>query len=274
MANGRAGQGARRMAPGVEPAARVGCGAKGVVYLIVGILAARAALGTGGRVGDSRDALGVIIEQPLGRVLLGVVTAGLFGYVLWSLVSAATDAEGHGSDAKGIAVRVASVLRALVYGALGMEALRLTMGRGGSGGGGEQSQHWVARVLDLPFGRWLVAAAGAALAAYAAQQLWAAASNTIRHHLDLRGVDTTTARWAMGLGRFGIAARAVVFGVVAWLLLRAALHERAQEAGGMAEALQVLRAGAGPWLLGGVAFGFVAYGAYQLIHARYRRISV
>jgi hypothetical protein len=82
-------------------------------------------------------------------------------------------------------------------------------------------------------------------------------------------------RWAVRTGRAGLAARGVVFGMIGWFLFRAALHFNPKEAGGLGEALAELASRAyGPWLLGLVALGLVAYGIYCFVLARYRRISV
>jgi hypothetical protein len=77
----------------------------------------------------------------------------------------------------------------------------------------------------------------------------------------------------IAVSRFGIAARGVVFCLIAWFLARAAAHHNPSEAGGVRESLRTL-ADAGRWPLGLVALGLVAYGVYELVNARYRRIQV
>ena len=137
------------IAPWIATLARIGYAAKGTVYLIIGLFAARAALGMGGDNMGSREALRTIVEQPFGRVLLGVTAVGLLGYALWRFISSAVDAERHGTDAKGLAIRAGHVLSGLAYGSLGVAAVQLLRGRGG-GGDGEQAQTWIRRVLDWP----------------------------------------------------------------------------------------------------------------------------
>src|SRR5688500_18031438 len=95
-------------APWVERVARVGFVAKGVLYLTIGVLSARAALGAGGRtVTDTHSAMNVL-NGAFGRPLLAVLAGGLAGYGLWRVIAAFTDAEGDGRDAKGIAMRIGS----------------------------------------------------------------------------------------------------------------------------------------------------------------------
>jgi len=255
--------------PWVEPAARAGYAAKGVVYLIVGILAAQAALGRGA-VGDSSDAFGVVLRQPLGRALLGAVALGLLGYAVWRLATAVADTEGKGSDGKGIAVRLGYALRALVHGGLALEAARLALRGGGSAGGGDGAEHWSARLMGLPAGRWLLLLVAVGIAAYGVHQLVRAATGDVRKHLRLDELDEGSQRWAVRVSRFGVAARGVVFVMIGWLAAQAALRARAEEAGGTGDALRALQSGQGPWILGVVALGLVAYALHQFLHARYR----
>ena len=80
-------------------------------------------------------------------------------------------------------------------------------------------------------------------------------------------------KWTERWGRFGIAARGIVFGIVGAFLIRAALQYDPQEARGLGGALQTLaKQPLGPWLLGAVALGLVAFGLFMLSVARYRRI--
>ena len=75
------------------------------------------------------------------------------------------------------------------------------------------------------------------------------------------------------MSRFGIAARGVVFCFIGFFLIRAVLRHDAAEAGGLRESLDAL-ANLGRWPFVAVALGLVAYGVYELVNARYRRISV
>jgi hypothetical protein len=265
---------ARQLAPWIERLARVGYAAKGVVYILIGALAARAAAGTGGRTTDSRGALVTIGQGELGTVLLAVIAAGLLGYAAWRFIAAATDAEGQGHDGKGVAKRLAGAGRGALYVGLAVQAVRLIQGTG-SGSSGSGAEDWTARLMGAPFGRWLVAGVGCGIIAYALYQLYRAYAAKVRKHLDLGRLSAATQSAIVAIGRFGIGARGVVFLVVGWFLIRAARQTDASEASGIGEALDTLeRQPHGAWLLGIVAVGLVAYGIYQLVNARYRRIAV
>jgi Domain of Unknown Function (DUF1206) len=79
--------------------------------------------------------------------------------------------------------------------------------------------------------------------------------------------------WAVRLGRLGIAARGIVFGIIGLFLIQAAKQSDASQAKGFGEALASLEQQPfGPWVLGLVALGLIAYGIYSVVEARYRRI--
>jgi hypothetical protein len=70
-----------------------------------------------------------------------------------------------------------------------------------------------------------------------------------------------------------MAARGVVFCIVGWLVIQSALTYDPSKSQGLQGALATLRQAAyGPYLLGIVALGLIAYGIFQLVKARYRVI--
>jgi Domain of Unknown Function (DUF1206) len=80
-------------------------------------------------------------------------------------------------------------------------------------------------------------------------------------------------KWFTVVGTVGHLARAVVFGLVGIFLIKASIDYKADEAVGLDGALAKLYNGAyGSWLLGAVAAGFVAFAAFSITEARYRRI--
>jgi hypothetical protein len=264
---------ARQAGPGVVMLARLGYAARGVVYVIVGILAARVALGERSQVEGTRGALTEIIEKPFGRVMLGIVALGLFGYALWRLVQAGLDPEHKGSDGKGAVKRLGYALSGIVHAGLALTAARMVMGSS-SGGGGSQTTTWTARLMDAPAGRWLVALVGLGFAAYGIYQFYRAVKSDLAKRLDLSRMRARTREMAIRAAKAGVAARGVVFLLIAYFLARAAITYNPGEARGLQGALEALReASYGPWLLGIVALGLIGYGLFEIVKARYRRIS-
>lgn len=261
----------RAASPALVMLGRAGYAAKGIVYVVMGALAARAAMGAGGAATDSRGALHAIGDGPFGAVSLVLIGVGLLGYMVWRIVAAATDAEGKGDEPTKLAVRASQAARGIAYGVLGVQALRLLVDRGSTES--HAAQDWTARLLGMPFGRAIVGAVGLGVLGYAAYQVYRAVSDKAKKHLALGEAGPTQATWIVRLGRFGIAARAVVFAMIGVFLLRAAMQRDSGEAGGIAQSLRALASGDyGRLVLGAVAFGLIAYGVYQLATARYRQM--
>ena len=275
----RAKQGARHTArahsPAIEGLGRLGFAAYGIVYILVGLLAAMAALGRGGDTTDTYGALSWIVEAPYGRLLLAVIAVGLVGYALWRFIQATLDTEGHGGEAKGMLVRAGYVFRGAVYAGLALSAARLAMGSGTSGSSDGQMQDWTARLLAQPWGAGLLGLVGIGFIGVGLYQLYRAATADFCDDLRLDELNADQRQWVERLGRLGYGARGVVFGIIGGFLLAAARSTQPEEARGLAGALAMLAEQPyGPWLLGIVAVGLIAYGMYKLAEARYRRMQV
>ena len=256
----------------VERLARLGYLAKGIVYAIVGVLAVQAAFGAGGQTTDTKGALSAIAAQPFGKFLLALLTVGLIGYVVWRFVQAVQDPEHKGDDAKGWATRLGYAVSSLIYASLAFTAIGLIRGSGG-GGGGNSEQDWTARLLAQPFGQWLVGLVGAFVIGLGFYQLYQAYKAKFRKQMKLQEMSPTEETWATRIGRFGLGARGVVFCIIGFFLLQAARQSDASEVRGLDGVLQSLaQQPYGPWLLGIVALGLLAYGIHMAVQARYIRI--
>ncbi|GLC24148.1 DUF1206 domain-containing protein [Roseisolibacter agri] len=270
----QAAGGARRAigesAPWLTRAARLGYAARGVVYVTLALIALQAALGRRQAEGQ-RGALREIASQPLGQFLLVVIAIGLLGYAAWRLIEAARGAEGEGSDAKGIGLRLAHAGSGLLYGSLAIQAIRLLQGAAQDTSDETRTEHWTARLMALPWGRLLVAAVGIGMLVYAGQQMRKAFKGKVVRHLDLRELGPDARRNVLRLGQFGTGARAVVFVIAGAFLVLAARSNDPTQAAGLPGALEALQAAPwGPWLMGLVALGLLAFGLFQIVQARYR----
>lgn len=268
----QAKQATREASPWIEPLGRLGYAAKGVVYGIVGVLAAQAAFGAGGETTDSQGALQRIVAAPFGKILLGLTAIGLLGYAIWRFVQAFLDTDNKGSNAKGYAVRTGYAIVAVLYLSLAFSAVQIILGSN-SGGGSGAEQSWTARLLAQPFGQVLVGLIGAGVIGVGLAQLQKGYTGKFRETLRLHEMSQTEQIWAVRAGRFGYIARGIVFGIIGAFLISAALRADASEARGVGGALAALAAQPfGPWLLGLVALGLIAYAIFCGVEARYRRM--
>jgi hypothetical protein len=264
-----------KVSPFVEKFARLGYASKGVIYVIVGVLAAMSALGRGGETTGTRGAMSHILSQPLGVVLLFIVALGLACYSLWQFIRAVEDPENEGSDGKAIAKRMGFFLSGVIHAMLVVYAAHLMLGSGGAHAGDDaNAQGWSATILAYPLGRIALGLIGAGIAAYGLYHLYRSYVAKLDKQLVLERLGAPARRVVVGVSRFGQAARGVVFGTIGLFLILAAWRYNAREARGLGGALEALRDQPfGPWLLCAVALGLVAYGVYQFVKARYRRIE-
>jgi hypothetical protein len=247
--------------------ARAGFIARGVIYVLIGVLAIKLALGDGGKLASQQGALRAIAQQPFGKVLLTLVAIGLAGYSLWRLVRALL---GHGKEAADSAFdRVAALASGLGYGALAVTAVVIL-----SGGSSSQSPHKAASgVLGWPAGPWLVGLAGVAMIGVALYQGYRGVTRDFLGDSKTEEMSSTIKAWIKWIGTVGHVARFVVFGLIGVFLVKAAIDYNPQKAVGLDGALgKLAHASYGPFLVGLVAAGLIAFGVYSLSDARYRRI--
>ncbi|OUL20588.1 hypothetical protein BV378_29730, partial [Nostoc sp. RF31YmG] len=200
--------------------------------------------------------------------------SSLIGYVIWRFVQAIKNPENKGKDAKGLAQRVGYAINGVLYGSLAYSAVQILLGSESSGNS-NSTQDWTARLLSQPFGQWLVGTLGALIIGLGFYQFYKAYSAKFRRKLNLSELSNTERKWVMAICRFGLLARGIVFCIIGWFLIQAATQYNAQAAGGLDEALQALaQQPYGPWLLGFVALGLLAYGIYMVIKARYSQLVV
>jgi type IV secretory pathway VirB2 component (pilin) len=260
--------------PWMERLARFGYATKGIVYIVVGGLAMLAAFGLGGETTDLRGALREIEAKPFGKVALITVSFGLIGYVLWRWVQSLADTDGKGKKLKGIAIRIGYFFSGAVYAGLAYSAAKILFDVDEPGESSSKTQEtWIARVLGIPFGRTLVIITGGCVIGFGLYQIFKGFKAKFRKRLKLGEMDETKDNWATWSGRIGYTARGVVFSIIGFFVIQAALNYNPDEAKGLDEALQTLAQNYyGAWALGVVAIGLIAYGFYMLVEARYRRI--
>ena len=259
--------------PWTERLARIGYAAKGVVYIVVGVLATMTALGIGGEAKGTQGAMRSIARQPFGRIMLSIVAFGLVAYVIWRWVQAITDADDKGTKAKGIALRLGYAGSGFIYAGLALSAARIVFGAREDGRPGA-AQSWTATMMTLPYGNWLITLAALGVMGYGVYQCYKGYTAKFRKRLKVGEMSERGRLWATRSGRFGFIARGIVFLIVGGFLIQAAWYDDSSKAKGLDGALQnLIQQPFGPWLLGGVALGLVAYGLYMLVEARYRRIA-
>jgi hypothetical protein len=255
---------------GFEWLARAGFVARALIYGIIGILSIKLAIGIGGRTTNQQGALKTVAHQPFGKVLLILVAIGLAGYALWRFVRALL---GHGpEDSDSGFDRVAAFASGIVYAGLCAIAVEILLGSNSSGASGN-AHKTTAGVFGWPGGTWLVGIAGAVLIGVGLYQGYRGLSKDFLADSKTEQMSARVRHWIEWVGTFGHLARMVVFGLVGVFLIKAAIDYNPKKAVGLDGALaKIANASYGPFLLGIVAAGLIAFGIYSLSDARYRRI--
>lgn len=237
---------------------RLGFAARGLLYLVIGLLVIRT-----GRAEDPAGALAVVADGG-GRILLYLIIAGFLAYGLWRLSDAAFNVERHEDGSKGLGERIGAAASGVVHLFLAWQAIRLLRGAGSGGGGGTEAQ--AGNALQLPGGGVALVLAGLVLLGVGLFQLFKAYKADFLDHLDPKVAGQS---WVRLTGQGGYAARGLVFLISGGFLVAAGFKEQASEAGGMADALAWLTS---PWDVV-VAIGLLLFGLYCLVEARYRVLN-
>ena len=258
--------------PLVAGAARLGYAVRGLLYGAMGVVALGVALGRGGQGVDQRGVVSIVGQGPARDLILVVLIAGLAGYALWGFVRAIFDPLNRGSRPGGIADRLGFVWSGLSYAGLLLFTAGFLRGTE-SGNDGDATQKAVQALLSHPAGTWAAGVAGVLAVGVGIGQLVEAYRANFRR--DLKGEQMTDAERLVAewLGRAGMGARGVIFTMLGWFVLDAAIHDDSRRSHGMGAAFLTLAAQPlGHLLLGLVASGFIALGLHSLAAARWMRI--
>lgn len=257
----------------LELAARIGYGARGFVYLSAGALILLAAVDLVGDTVGVKGSLDWLAMRPLGRVWMFLVGLGLAAFVVWRALQAVFDADHEGTSGQGLRTRLSQAFSGFSYAALSFAAFSLLF-RAPEGDpaleGVIRSREQAASVLSLPFGNWLLVAAGLAIFGIGLANIVKAWREDFAEYL---ACSAKMCRQVTPLARAGHVARGLAYLPLAALVVTAGLKSRASDVTSLGAALEAVeRQPAGPWILALGALGFVAFGAFSFIEARFRRI--
>jgi hypothetical protein len=257
---------------GITWLARSGYAARGVVYLIVGLFAFMAGIGSGDTVG-TKGAIQQLLGQPFGETLLWIVVVGLVAYVAWRLTQAITDPEGHGTDAKGLLIRAGLIGSAVTYTLLALFTLGLlgsSIGSAGSGGGSAGGD-FLSGLLGWKYSNYLVYLVALVPLGVGVAHIikgWKAKFEKYFY------ASEQVMRWVRPISRVGLIARGVAFLIVAGMLFSGGTRYKPTDPPGLEDALKALQnLPFGTFWLSLVGLGLVAFAIYSFSEAIWRRID-
>lgn len=256
--------------PWIGAAGRIGLAAQGICFGLIGVLAIGLAAGVGGEATDPQGALDALARHGWARMLLVVMVAGFAGYTVWRLAQAIFDRGGMGNDGPGLFRRAIQLVQGIAYGFLTWGAVKVLVGASGAQKGGEKKA--AAGMLGWPGGRELVGVVATVLVVTAGVLVYWALSRRFQESLAMREMGEGTKRVTTAAGIIGLLALAVVSGIVAWFLFKAAVEFDPSTPVGIGGALSKLaHATYGRDLLGVTAAGLIVFGCFDLLQSRYHK---
>ncbi|HVL06967.1 MAG TPA: DUF1206 domain-containing protein [Acidimicrobiales bacterium] len=260
----------------LERLARGGLIARGLLYVVVALLATQVATGHNEVRPDKQGALQAVLRQPFGRLLVLLLAVGFAGYAAWRFVEAAVGPADHPGDhsAKMRFKRVGYFLRGGLYTFFFASAVKLFIWSNSVATSEREEADWTRRVLDWPGGTWLVEAAGVGALGAGLYIGWRGVSGKFRKRLKALEMGSAVRVWVRAVGTVGMISRMLVTLMIGVFLIAAALQHNPNQAVGIDGALKRLADRPyGPTLLVAVAVGLAAYGLYSFAEARYRRVG-
>jgi Domain of Unknown Function (DUF1206) len=251
--------------------ARAGLMARGINYILIGVLAVQIGLGAGGKAADRGGALQAVTSHRGGTFVLWLLAAGFAGLALWRLTEAAYGQAGpQGHKARK---RLGSLAHGIFYGFVFAGVVAFLMGTAGKSGNA-QSKDVTAKLMSHPGGRWLILLIGLVVVGAGVALVVGGVRKTFLKQLNLAGLNARSRRIIETLGTVGTAAQGIVFGVVGVFLIVAAVSFDANKAQGIDGSLRkIATTPLGPWLLIAVALGLVTFGVYSCCEARWRKVQ-
>jgi Domain of Unknown Function (DUF1206) len=264
---------ARRSASGRGMAllARAGLVARGLMYVLVGVIAVEIAVKGSHQQADRTGAVRLVAHTAFGSVVLWLLVIGFAGMTLWRLSEAiwgSPEADGR----KG-SKRLANLARAVFYAVVTYGILKYALGIGEPSSSDAQSQDLTATALKHPGGQAIVAIAGVVVVAAGLYIMYRAYKLKFLKHLRMGSASMRTRKVVTRLGQIGGIARGFVFGVIGVFLVIAAKDANPRQAKGIDSGLRALaHTPLGPWLLVVVALGLMTFGVYSWCEARWRAV--
>jgi hypothetical protein len=260
--------------PLMEALTRLGYGVRGLIYIVMGLLALNVSLGKGGSPTDQQGAIAAIGRQPAGMFLLWIILFGLISYSLWGVIRAVMDPLHKGNDLKGWVARGAYLVSAVGYATLILPTYGYIAGAGSKTQSGNQTQKFLVMIMSKPWGHLVIGLIGLVVIAVGLQQIYQGFNSSFDKQFQTYRMTAQQIKWATQMGRFGTAARGFVFALIGGSLVLAAVNSNSSQQIGFDPALtSLLHQPYGIWLLGIVAIGLIAFGAYSLLSAALFRLK-
>lgn len=260
--------------PFVKRVAEFGFYTKGVLFIVIGALAILVAIGDrGGQLTDATGAMTVIAQYTYGKVLLMIFIVGAFGHGAWNILRGAADVDNAGKSWQGIGKRIIAVSVGFFYFFLAWTAWSIVLTAQVTIENGTVQKTLTGIILALPLGAVLVFLIGLSVIGAGLNECYRGITGKFKEDFRLRDLQGGRRKIVTVLGALSFTARAVIFGLIGYYFVRAAIDSDPNAAMGIDGALLTLgQSYYGKILLFIAATGVICHGVLSLYEARYRRI--
>jgi hypothetical protein len=247
--------------------ARLGFVARGIAYIIIGVIAIMVALGIAQHSPDRAGAIEAIATKPFGYLLLWILVIGFLGLAVWRFVQAAVMrlnlTEGH---------RVRAFVYGVGYAILFVSTLMFVVHGRTPTGSDAAARDYTAQLLSHDGGQVILAFAGIVLVVLGIVMAVRGFGAEFTRHLRMGWMSGSTQDAVIRLGQAGYVARGVVLVGIGIAAFDAAVTYDAARAEGIDGVLRSFaQTPFGPWLLVLVALGLIAFGILSFFEAKWRR---
>jgi hypothetical protein len=261
-----------------EKMARIGHVAKGAVYGIAGVLTFMAAFNMGGQKAGKLQVIEFLQQQPFGKVLIILMAIGLACYAFYRFLQVTGKSERlqRESEGKRKALKAGYAVSGLIYLALAVYAVMQITGGSSGGSSSQKQQGMLVQLMQNDWGIVLIYIVAALLLIKAIAQFVKVANDDYFKDVRPMNIGIEKARsMVKKAGAAGFIARGILIAITAYFFYKAASEHDPSEIQGQQGAFSFLQdMSSGPWLMGAVALGLIAYAVYLFIVARYKTFHI
>ncbi len=260
--------------PYTKKFARLGFYTKGFLFVVIGALAILVALGArgSGTLADPTGALEAIAKERFGKMILLVFAIGAVAHGAWNILRGVADVDDAGRSVQGIIRRIGAGGIGVFYLFLAWKAWDL-IEAAQIVESAKIQKTLTAIMLGLPLGALLVFIVGASVVGVGFHECYSGVTGKFQETFRLREMTGAKKIVIAALGFFSFLARGLIFALIGYFFIVAAIDSNAEEAVGLDGALLLLaQSYFGKTLLFAVAAGLICHGILSLYEARYRRI--
>lgn len=252
----------------LDVVARSGFAVMALLHIIVGAIAIALAFGQPGQA-EASGAIEQLGANPWGPAVLWSCVVACTGLALWQL-SEATLRARHLPGTKRLGKLISSGFLTIAYGSVGLSFAGFAVGiRADSG---DTTRDVSTALMDAPLGLPVLVAVGLAVMGVGVYFVVKGLRRGFREEL-FRFEGTRRGKLIDSLGVTGHVAKGIALNLVGLLFVIAAGKQSPEESTGLDGSLKALRDHAfGPYLLVAIGAGFICYGVFALVRARFGRM--